>query len=338
LAIASDLVRQMGGRIWVESIPDHETAFHFTASLPGQRTPAGAVLEAARQPPENAGVGKREAEPPAPPAGGLRILVAEDNLINRALAVAILEKRGHSLVLAKDGREAVAAARGEAFDLILMDVQMPHMDGFEATRLIRQSEEGSGRHTPIAAMTARAMDGDRERCLACGMDDYISKPLQKPDLVNLIERLCGQHPVAAAEPIADPVPAHADGDLLSAPLIFPRAILLDQLDDDEALLGQMLALFAENTPPLLDEISGAVSRRDRRGLASSAHKLLSSVGAFGAVRARELALRLEELGGNGRWMDADAVFGELERELACIAKVLLELNGPRLEPGTFAGN
>ncbi|HEV7403202.1 MAG TPA: response regulator [Chthoniobacteraceae bacterium] len=131
-----------------------------------------------------------EAPPPvARAAHSLRILLAEDNVINRALATGILEKRGHSLAHAVNGREAVSAAAAEAFDLIFMDVQMPEMDGMEATRCIRESEMATGRHTPIAAMTAHAMAGDRERCLASGMDDYISKPLDKADLLALLERV-----------------------------------------------------------------------------------------------------------------------------------------------------
>jgi signal transduction histidine kinase/CheY-like chemotaxis protein len=121
---------------------------------------------------------------------GLRILLAEDNMINRAVASGILEKRGHSLVHAATGCEAVEAAAREPFDLIFMDVQMPDMDGFEATRRIREFEQAFNRHTPIAAMTAHAMEGDRERCLAAGMDDYISKPLQKAELLELLERNC----------------------------------------------------------------------------------------------------------------------------------------------------
>jgi two-component system sensor histidine kinase/response regulator len=120
---------------------------------------------------------------------GLRILLAEDNVVNRAVAAAILEKRGHSLGHAVNGCEAVEAAGREAFDLILMDVQMPEMDGFEATRRIREADRAIGRHTPIVAMTAHAMTGDRERCLAAGMDDYLSKPLKKPELFVLLEQI-----------------------------------------------------------------------------------------------------------------------------------------------------
>jgi PAS domain S-box-containing protein len=337
LTIASDLVRQMGGRIWVESIPDQKTAFHFTANLPSQGTPAGHGSQAGLRLPENPGA-ETEGAHLRPPAKRLCILLAEDNAINRALAVAILEKRGHTLVLAEDGRQAVEAARREVFDLILMDVQMPRMDGFEATHLIRQSEEASGRHTLIAAMTARAMAGDRERCLAAGMDGYISKPLQKQDLLNLVERTPGQQSFGISELSA--VGSQGNGAAASpaAPPVSLRAILLAQLDDDEAVLQQMVVLFAENTPRLLAELNGAITRRNGEELASCTHKLLGSLGAVGAVRAREFALQLEELGLKERWTDAEAMFGRLERESASIATALLELNGPRLDPGPLAPN
>jgi two-component system sensor histidine kinase/response regulator len=132
-------------------------------------------------------------------AGGtLRILLAEDNFVNRAVAAAILEKNGHSLAHASNGTEAVEAAQREAFDLIFMDVQMPEIDGFEATRRIRTAEQGTDRHTPIVALTAHAMTGDRERCLAAGMDDYLSKPLKKEALYVLLEQISNQKQAVAA--------------------------------------------------------------------------------------------------------------------------------------------
>jgi two-component system sensor histidine kinase/response regulator len=127
-----------------------------------------------------------EAAPSVPVASGLRILLAEDNVVNRAVTAAIL--RNHLLVHAFNGRKAMEAAAGGTFDLIFMDVQMPEMDGFEATRRIREVEQAFGRHTPIAAMTAHAMAGDRERCLAAGMDDYLSKPLKKAEVLALLAR------------------------------------------------------------------------------------------------------------------------------------------------------
>jgi signal transduction histidine kinase/CheY-like chemotaxis protein/HPt (histidine-containing phosphotransfer) domain-containing protein len=341
LTIASQLVQQMDGRIWVESTVGKGTTFHFTACLPVQSTPAlGAGTEI--QPAADAIVRA---------ASGLRILLAEDNVINRALATGILEKRGHSLVHAANGREAVEAAAGEAFDLIFMDVQMPEMDGLEATRQIRESDGRFGVHTPIVAMTAHAMAGDRERCLAAGMDDYLSKPLQKPELFALLGRIsadrdtaildarnAGSQPavgpgrrleVCAALPVT-PIEhpqtgAHrAPGRERSAQAlpVFSREKLLYQLDGDEVLMHRMIALFHENTPGLLDDIRSSVARRGAGDLARSAHALLSSLGAFGAKDAHHLTLQLETQAHDGNYEHTDRTFAALERETAEIHATL----------------
>jgi two-component system sensor histidine kinase/response regulator len=119
----------------------------------------------------------------------LKILVAEDNLVNQRVATRILEKKGHTVVLAESGKKVLAAWQQQSFDLILMDVQMPDMDGFEATAAIREQEKFGAKHVPIIAMTAHAMVGDRDRCLAAGMDDYVSKPINSNDLLAAIERV-----------------------------------------------------------------------------------------------------------------------------------------------------
>jgi CheY-like chemotaxis protein len=117
----------------------------------------------------------------------LRILLAEDNAVNQALAVHMLQKKGHDIVVASNGREVIEHLGKQNFDLILMDVQMPEVDGFEAARIIREQEKISGEHIPIIAMTAHAMVGDRERCLDAGMDNYISKPLHRKELLSIID-------------------------------------------------------------------------------------------------------------------------------------------------------
>jgi two-component system sensor histidine kinase/response regulator len=125
----------------------------------------------------------------------MRILLAEDNLVNQRVAVRLLEREGHTVVVAGNGREALRVLETQVFDMILMDVQMPEMDGLETTAIIRATEKGAGKHIPIVAMTAHAMTGDRERCVAAGMDDYMSKPVNVRALIALLEKYCPQ-PVA----------------------------------------------------------------------------------------------------------------------------------------------
>jgi signal transduction histidine kinase/ActR/RegA family two-component response regulator len=176
LAIASELVQKMGGKVWIESTLGVGTTFHFTAWF--------RVTESSPKTSEIVPGNALETHGVA----ALRILLTEDNVVNRAFATGILTRRGHSITEAVNGREALASTRAENFDLILMDVQMPEMDGLEATRCIR-SEEPLCRHTPIVAMTAHAMAGDRERCLAAGMDDYLSKPIDKAALFAIIKKV-----------------------------------------------------------------------------------------------------------------------------------------------------
>ncbi len=177
LSISSKLVGLMGGNIWVESQPDHGSTFHFTLRFGLQKQPVFAEAPVHAVP------------VPAADHRRFKILLAEDNLVNQRVAVRFLEKRGHTVVLAESGEKALDAWRKQAFDIILMDVQMPDMDGFEATSRIRGNEKSTGKHIPIVALTAHAMVGDRERCLAAGMDDYVSKPINADDLFAAIDRL-----------------------------------------------------------------------------------------------------------------------------------------------------
>ena len=229
----------------------------------------------------------------------LRILLAEDNVINRAVAESILSKRGHLVVHAANGREAMEAACREAFDLILMDVQMPEMDGLEATKRIRELEKASGRHTRIVAMTAHALAGDRERCLAAGMDDYLSKPLRKEDLLGVLRGGDGK---TAPEEIEETV-------------LFSREQLLVQCEGDEELRAELVSIFCENTPPLLEAIGEAVQNSDGAALAARAHKFLGSLGVFGAQRARRLTERLETRGRANDFRGTNETFRKLEQEI-----------------------
>jgi PAS domain S-box-containing protein len=187
LAISSQLVGLMGGRLWLESQTEPGTTFYFTA-----RFSLAALVEPQRDAAQSSCLGAAQAQYEGQdPASSrpLRVLLAEDNAINKKLAARILERRGHRVTGATNGREALAAMEAQTFDLILMDLQMPEMDGFEATAAIRRIQKETGRHVPILALTAHAMKGDRERCLAAGMDGYLSKPIQAQKLIQAVESL-----------------------------------------------------------------------------------------------------------------------------------------------------
>jgi CheY-like chemotaxis protein len=176
------------------------------------------------------------------PQRPLRILVAEDNATNQKLIVTLLELQQHTVVVAPNGRDAVRLAEDQRFDLILMDVQMPEMSGLEATAAIRQREEASGAHVPIVAMTAHAMAGDRERCLAAGMDGYVSKPLRPEELFGAIDDLFASEPFADAVPAAGPAPVeHA----LDGPA------LLAGFSGNKKLLGEVIDVFLADSPNLM---------------------------------------------------------------------------------------
>ncbi|MEP7016284.1 MAG: response regulator, partial [Verrucomicrobiota bacterium] len=244
----------------------------------------------------------------------LQILVVEDNAINRAVASGMLEKEGHTLTHAANGLEAIAAVTTKCFDLILMDVQMPEMDGFQATARIRELEKMTGRHTPIIAMTAHAMVGDRERCIAAGMDDYISKPLGKEDLFRALAGEKGQPGRKTKTEKAT---------------VQSRAELLAQFGEDEDLLRELIALFREDTPRLFDVIHEAIVKRDAPSLAAGAHKLLSSLGAFGAENAHNLTQQLEEQGRQANFERAEKQVIELGHEIDRIHTFLAGYPLPR---------
>jgi len=181
LTICTQLVQLMRGQMWVESAVGQGSTFHCTVRCGVQRQPA----------PERTLVTRhtgREAR------RSLRILIAEDNVVNQRLAARLLEKQGHSVAVVDSGLATLAALAQQPFDLVLLDVQMPEMDGLEATAAIRAQEQGTGRHLPIIALTSHAMQGDQERCFAAGVDAYISKPMQVDELYAVIDRLCRYEP------------------------------------------------------------------------------------------------------------------------------------------------
>jgi len=258
-----------------------------------------------------------------------KVLVAEDNPVNRKLAASILQRAGHNAILVTNGQEAVDAVKREQFDVVLMDVQMPVMGGFEATRLIREHEAISGRRTPIVAVTAHAMKGDREACFAAGMDGFAPKPIQSTKLLEMLDRLASGSmrvatpvrsmtavtapttvtpiaPVAApttVTPIA-PVAAPTEVGNNSASAVLDEVGLMKLVSGNRALAGELAGLFLEDLEPRVTEITAAVEGRDAPRLRMGAHALAGSAGTLkaelvaAAARALETIARSGELGGS----------------------------------------
>jgi signal transduction histidine kinase/DNA-binding response OmpR family regulator len=251
----------------------------------------------------------------------LRILVAEDNAVNLKIASGMLEKRGHTVITAANGIEALSALDGGAggpFDLILMDVQMPQMDGLEASARIREKEKGTGRHIPIIALTAHAMRGDREVCLNAGMDDYVPKPIKADELFAVIDRVVGGNPGTTA-------PAE-DRDI-NAGTVFDRVQISARVDGDMDLLREVVGLFLEEYQASMAEIQCAIREGDAYRLNRAAHSLKGSVGNFGARNAYDLALRLEMMGKDGELGGAGGVFTSLAGEMERLRAALEECAG-----------
>ncbi len=257
---------------------------------------------------------------PAAPRGlqrPLRVLLAEDNMVNQRLAVRLLEKAGHTAVVVGNGREAVAALERQPFDLVLMDVEMPDMNGFEATAVIREQEKKTGRHVPIVAMTAHALKGDRERCLAAGMDGYVPKPIQAPELRRVMEELVPPGPAPQGAAAAEP-----DGEA------WDSSDALECVGGDRQLLAEICQVFAAQCPRWRADLRDAIARGDAARLCRTAHSLKGAVGNFRARAAFDQAQRLEAMGRDGDLTSAADVCARLETELDRLLPALAALAQP----------
>jgi two-component system, sensor histidine kinase and response regulator len=270
-----------------------------------------------------------EGAPPAPraaPTGPLRILLAEDSAVSQKLVVELLARYGHTVCVAENGREALAALRREAFDLVLMDVQMPEMDGLEATAAIRAREAQTGGRVPIIAMTAHAMRGDRERCLEAGMDDYISKPIHIRDLLGAIERSAPLRRPAPEAATATPPDAAGSGEAGRA---IDLEAALRTVRGDRALLAELAETFLEEAPPLLEAIRRAVEQADFEALRKAAHTLKSSLRYVGGDTAADWSERVEQAARRADLAAAAALAETLAPAIDAIAASLRAAFPPR---------
>jgi PAS domain S-box-containing protein len=228
-------------------------------------------------------------EPKAQRPRGLKILLAEDNSVNQVLAVKMLEKAGHEVMVAGNGAEVLIRLETDSYDVILMDLQMPEMDGFEATSLIREHECERGGHVPIVALTAHAMKGDRERCLESGFDEYLSKPIRALDLMDILAKIVpAPQPIPRPEPVSVPKPTLTD-------TVFDRAGALDRVGHEEEILREVLGMFVENTPGLMMQIRESIEREDFATLRRATHTLQGTASNFTIPGALKDAYTLENM-------------------------------------------
>ena len=253
----------------------------------------------------------------------LRVLLAEDAKVNQEIMIHMLEKRGHSVVAVKNGREALSAMENERFDVVLMDQDMPELDGIEATRIIRQTEKETDRHMPIVGVTGMALAGGREECLAAGMDDCLPKPFQVDDLYAAIEGfgLTAGVKAGASEPSSQDNATNA----AAAGVVGADKPPVAHLAGNDKFVRRLVGMFFVETAKKLSQIRTAISRRDSAQLASSAHALAGSVSVFDAKAAAAAARRLEGLGRSGDFVGVEAAYSSLIHELALLRPRLRKL-------------
>ncbi len=226
----------------------------------------------------------------------MSILAAEDNELNGQLLEQLLGRRGHHVRLVKNGREALAVVRDGEFELLLLDVHMPEMDGFQVVRALREHEKRTGRHLPVIALTARSRKEDRDQCLAAGMDDFLAKPIQAADLWAAIDRVGNKRP--------------GIGSSDDAQLITPN-VLLAACGDDATILENLCRVFEAGLPDLITAVRNSLRDGDAVRLREAAHNLCGMIGTF-STRAGQLASELEDLAEQGRLEPARPLVEQLE--------------------------
>jgi CheY-like chemotaxis protein/HPt (histidine-containing phosphotransfer) domain-containing protein len=239
-------------------------------------------------------------------------------------ASTMFEKLGHAVIVANNGREAIDKLNEQAFDVVFMDVQMPEMDGVTATGEIRKRDRATGRHIPIVAMTAHAMKGDKEKCLGAGMDDYVSKPIRRKDLADVLARMVERFltPVAAKE---EPATASGPDANEGAHMILDEAALLEEADNDKSMLARMLEIFDRDSRDRLPRLREGVRSGHAATVKEEAHALKGGIGTFYAKEAYDTAYVLEKMGADGDLSNAQATLTALESQIQSLRRRIEEL-------------
>jgi len=271
-----------------------------------------------------------------PPAA--RVLIVEDNAVNRKVVLYILQKLDIQTEIASNGREALEALAKSQYDLVLMDCQMPEMDGFEATAVIRRREKAAhAKRMPIIAMTANAMHGDREKCLAAGMDDYLMKPLEPGDLESALKiwlphtAFHGLQPIESQSPLVGPQKDNAPSTAMEAPPV-DLEYLYGTFNQDRKIVGELLVLYLDTTPPLLEQLKSAIELKDVAGN-KVAHELKGASAYIAARKMADLAREAELAIRDGAWEQAGDVMEQMETAfIRVLAFAHQNAPGPFLAP------
>ncbi|TKB54431.1 MAG: response regulator [Nitrospira sp.] len=348
LSIVKQLAQLMEGAVGVRSEPGQGATFWCTARL---EKVSGNTREGRKRSTSRRGdvVPYGVSKIPETKVAGARVLLAEDNPVNREVAVCMLEQLGCQVVAVEHGRDAVAKTECARFDVVLMDCQMPEMDGLSATTAIRDGERRTGWHVPIVALTAHAIDGDRERCLAAGMDDYMTKPFTQGELGNMIQQwvrrpgdeaaaTSDQSRAVPAEPLQSPSEVTEEGTRQAPVLTLLGTPLADQvLDQIRALrrpgrpdpVAKILTSFLESSATYVSAIHQAVVHQDAEALSRAAHALKSSSAMIGAMELSKILKDFESMGRQSDLAGCQARMAELDTVYEAVRQAVLNELGKK---------